>query len=284
MIPKLQFGRTGHASTRTIFGAVALANVNSKTAEETLNLLFEYGINHIDVARDYGDAELRVGEWMPQHRNKFFLATKTGKRTYKEATDELYDSLKRLQTDYIDLWQMHALFDPAQWEIVMGQGGALEAFIEAKEKGLVRFLGVTGHGYNVSSMHIKSLEKYKFDSVLLPYNYYMMSHKKYAADFNRLLQICKSDNVAVQTIKSLLKGPWGSEGKSHATWYKPLTDPSDIKASVFYAMSLPGIFINTIGDVGLLPVVLETAASYQNERNDFNVDEVLQKINFSSLF
>lgn len=284
MIPKLQFGRTGHLSTRTIFGAVALADVDRRTADKTLELLFDYGINHIDVAMDYGDAEIRVGEWMNQHRSKFFLATKTIKRTYTEAMKDLEDSLKRLQTDQIDLWQMHALFDLEEWETAMGPGGALEAFIEAREKGLVKFIGVTGHGYEVPSMHIKSLERYDFDSVLLPYNYFMMRNKQYAEDFNSLVKMCKSENVAVQTIKSILKGPWGEEEHTHATWYKPLTDPSEIKAAVFYALSRPDIFINTIGDVKLLPFVLDAADKYQNEKSSINTDDILENINFSSLF
>ncbi len=284
MIPKLQFGRTGHDSTRTIFGAVALADVNRKTADRTLDLLLQYDVNHIDVAMDYGDAELRVGEWMPQHRSKFFLATKTGKRTYKEAKEELYSSLERLQTDQIDLWQLHALFEPDEWEVAFGSGGALEALVEAKEKGLVRFLGVTGHGYNVSSMHIKSLERYNFDSVLLPYNYYMMSNESYAEDFEKLSGICNTRNVAIQTIKSILKGPWRNDKKTHSTWYKPLTDLNEIKAAVFYSMSRPDIFINTIGDADLLPYVLEAASNYPDECNSYNALEVLRNINFSSLF
>lgn len=284
MIPRSKFGRTGHDSSRTLFGGVALADVNQYDAEKTLELLFSYGVNHIDTARDYGDAELRIGPWMKQHREEFFLATKTGKRTYKEAIKELYDSLKRLEVDQLDLWQIHALTDPEEWNIVFGSGGALEALVEAREKGLVRFLGITGHGYHLPAMHMKSLEKFDFDSVLLPYNYFMMNDEKYAADFNKLANICMDKNVAVQTIKSLLKGPWGGKSQTHATWYEPLTDKSEIEASIFYSMSRPGIFINTIGDLKLLPAVLKAADDFGSKENDVNFEEILRSIKYEPLF
>lgn len=284
MIPKLLFGRTGYLSTRTIFGAVALANVNRKTADETLDLLLRYGVNHIDTAMDYGEAELMIGPWMRNHRNDFFLATKTSKRTYSEALADLNSSLKRLQVDQIDLWQMHALFEPREWEIAMGPGGALEAFIEARDKGLVKFLGVTGHGYNVPSMHVKSLLKFDFDSVLLPYNYFMLMNPKYAADFNKLNAVCVERKIAVQTIKTITKGPWNNEPKTGPTWYMPLTDPADIEAAVFYSLNEPNIFINTVGDVKLLPFVLEAANNYEKKKNTYVPEEILMQIDFSSLF
>lgn len=283
MIPRLQFGRTGHNSTRTLFGAVALAETDQYTADRTLELLQRYGVNHIDAARDYGDAELRVGPWMKKHRRDFFLATKSQKRTYKETMKDLHESLKRLQTDQIDLWQIHALTDWKEWEIVFAPGGALEAFIEAREKGLVRFIGITGHGYHLPEMHMKSLALFDFDSILLPYNYFMMSDKDYAASFGRLMKICSERNVAVQTIKSITRGPWGEKARTHATWYEPLTDENEIRASIHYSMSRPEIFINTIGDVNLLPLVLESAESFPS-RNGFDPEEILRGIEYSPLF
>ena len=145
MIEKQPFGRTGHSSTRTIFGAAALSQVTQAEADRTLELLLRYGINHIDTAASYRDSELRVGPWMRRHRQDFFLATKTEKRTYQEAWDEFRLSLERLQVDHVDMLQLHFLVDPAQWEVAMGPGGALEAVIEAREQGLTRFIGVTGH-------------------------------------------------------------------------------------------------------------------------------------------
>ncbi|MBU1098074.1 MAG: aldo/keto reductase [Bacteroidetes bacterium] len=284
MISKKIFGRTGHYSSRTIFGAVALANLNQNAADKTLDLLLKYGVNHIDTAMDYGDAELRVGPWMRQHKADFFLATKTSKRTYRDALADLYKSLKRLRVEQIDLWQMHALIDPAEWEVAMGEGGALEAFIEAKEKGLVKYLGVTGHGYTIPKMHLKSLEKYDFDSVLLPYNYFMINNTQYASDFNKLNGFCISKKVAVQTIKTITKGSWKSDNKKYSTWYEPLTDPTEIEAAMFYSMNNPDIFINTVGDIELLPFVLEAADNYENKKEKYLPENILKKIKFNSLF
>src|SRR5689334_23132401 len=183
MIPTHPFGRTGHESTRTIFGAAALSAVSQDDADRTLEVLFEYGVNHIDVAASYGDAELRVGPWMDRYRDRFFLATKTGQRTYREARDEIHRSLERLRVAQIDLLQLHNLVATDEWETAMGPGGALEAAIEAREQGLVRFLGVTGHGNAAPVAHRRSLERFPFESVLVPYNYVEMQKPEYAANF-----------------------------------------------------------------------------------------------------
>jgi len=146
LIPKIPFGRTGHSSTRTIFGAAALSEVTQDEADRTLEVLLEFGINHIDTAASYGDAELRIGPWMHGHRNNFFLATKTGQRSYAAARDEINRSLERLRTDHVDLIQLHNLVDAGEWDEALSDGGALEACVEAREAGLVRFIGVPGHG------------------------------------------------------------------------------------------------------------------------------------------
>ncbi|MEJ2750227.1 MAG: aldo/keto reductase, partial [Anaerolineae bacterium] len=262
MIEKLEFGRTGHLSTRTLFGAAALANVTQAEADQTLDVLLAFGVNHIDTAASYGDAELRIGPWMKEHRQDFFLATKTEKRTYQGAKEELHRSLERLRVDSVDLWQMHILVDPAEWETAMGPGGALEAFIEAREQGLVRFLGVTGHGVTVAAMHLRSLERFDFDSVLLPYNYAMMKNHQYADDFAALVTVCQERKVAVQTIKSITRGPWGSKTPHRATWYEPLEKQEEIDAAVHYVLNRPNFFLNTAGDIHLLPKVLDAASRF----------------------
>lgn len=263
MIDTQPFGRTGQISTRTIFGAAALSRVSQAEADRTLEVLLQFGINHIDTAASYGDSELRLGPWMDRHRRDFFLATKTEKRTYREAWDELRRSLDRLRVDSVDLWQLHLLVDPAEWETAMGPGGALEAFVEARQQGLVRFLGVTGHGTTVAAMHRRSLERFDFDSVLLPYNYPMMQNPQYAADVEALLATCRERNVAVQTIKSIARGPWGGKRQTHATWYEPLSDQADIDRAVHWVLSRPGIFLNTAADIHLLPKVLDAAARFR---------------------
>jgi len=191
MIAKQTFGRTGHASTRVIFGGYALSQATQAEADRALELLLAYGINHIDVARLYGDAEARIGPWMEKHRGDFFLATKTRKRGYKEAWEDLQISLNTLRVDQIDLWQLHGLTNPVGWQKVMGPGGALEAMLEAREKGLVRYLGVTGHGSPAPKMHAQSLARFAFDSVLLPYSYWQMHHLHYRADFEALSELCR---------------------------------------------------------------------------------------------
>src|SRR5438093_4936340 len=172
MIAKAEFGRTGHKSTRVIFGAAALGSVSQKVADETLDVLLEHGVNHIDTAASYGDAELRIAPWLKgAGRERFFVATKTGRRTYAEARDEIRRSLERLCTDHVDLIQLHNLVDQAEWETAFAPDGALCASVEARDAGLVRFIGVTGHGLQAPAQHRRSLERFPFDSVLFPYNY-----------------------------------------------------------------------------------------------------------------
>jgi aryl-alcohol dehydrogenase-like predicted oxidoreductase len=221
MISLGPFGRTGHDSSRVIFGA-AFWTANPKVEERTLELLLEHGVNHIDVAARYGDAELHVGHWMERHRDRFFLATKTAERSYEGARDELRRSLERLRVESVDLWQLHNLVDPGEWEAAMGPGGALEAAIEARDEGVVRFIGVTGHGVTVAAMHRRSLERFAFDSVLLPCNYPMLKNPAYARDFESLATTCHKRDVAIQTIKSLAAGHWGEKQRTTRTWYEPL--------------------------------------------------------------
>jgi aryl-alcohol dehydrogenase-like predicted oxidoreductase len=263
MIAKRPFGRTGHLSTRTIFGAVALSHATQAQADRTLELLLYYGINHIDTAAMYGDSELRIGPWMERHRQHFFLATKTHERTYQKAWDQFRHSLERLRVDQVDLLQLHLLVDPEEWEVAMGPGGALEAVIRAREQGLIRFIGVTGHGVTTPAMHRRSLERFDFDSVLLPYNYMMMRNPRYAADFRALMALCQKRNVAVQTIKSIARGPWGDKTRTRRTWYEPLEDQAAVDRAVHWVLGQPGVFLNTVGDLTLLPKVLDAASRFQ---------------------
>ncbi len=284
MLPKAPFGRTGHLSTRTLFGAASLWKISQADADRTLDVLLDYGVNHIDTAASYGEAEKRLGPWMEKYRDKFFLATKTEQRTYHGAMAELQRSLEYLRTDYVDLWQMHILVDPAEWETAMGPGGALEAFIEAREKGLVRFLGVTGHGTTVAAMHMRSLERFDFDSVLLPYNYTMMQNPQYAADFESLMAVCRERNVAVQAIKSIAKGEWGDKPKTRTTWYEPLEDQLDIDLAVHWVLGRDGVFLNTVGDVDLLPKVLDAAARFDHRPSDAEMQAMVSRAGITPLF
>jgi aryl-alcohol dehydrogenase-like predicted oxidoreductase len=284
MITKQPFGRTGHVSTRTIFGAAALSRVTQTEADRTLEVLLEYGLNHIDTAASYGDAELRIGPWLKQDRSQFFLATKTGERTFQKARDEFHRSLERLGVDQVDLLQLHNLVEPQEWEVAMGPGGALEAAIEARQQGLVRFIGVTGHGLTIAAMHQRSLERFDFDSVLLPYSYILMQHRQYAADFEALLGLCQARNVAVQTIKSITRRPWDSRPESAATWYEPLTDQAGIDRQVHWVLGRPGIFLNTVGDIHLLPRVLNAADRFQTAPPEEEMSAEMVKLDMAPLF
>jgi aryl-alcohol dehydrogenase-like predicted oxidoreductase len=260
MIPPMPFGRTGHQSTRVIFGAAALSAVTQDEADATMELVTASGINHIDVAASYGEAELRLGPFLEQHRDEFFLATKTGERTAEAAYAEITRSLELLRTDHVDLLQLHNLVDEVDWQTAYGPGGALEAAVRAKEEGLVRDLGVTGHGITVARQHLRSLEQYDFASVLLPYNFPMTRNPEYLSDFEELVAVCEERGVAVQTIKSITRAPWGDDAERHAaTWYEPLTDQGAIDVAVAWVLGRPGIFLNTVGDIHVLPKVLQAA-------------------------
>lgn len=263
MIEKRRFGRTGHMSTVTIFGAAALKNVSQGEADRALDLLLQHGVNHIDTAPRYGDAELRIGPWMRAHRGDFFLATKTGQRTYAAARDEIRRSLDRLRVDSVDLLQLHSLAHPGEWEIAMGDGGALEAAIEARAEGLTRFIGVTGHGWTIASMHRRSLDRFDFDSVLMPWNYVMYESERYREDFDAVCALCEERDVAVQTIKSVARGPWATTEPNRNTWYQPLEDSADIEQAVHWVLARRGIFLNTVGDLDMLPLVLDAASRFE---------------------
>jgi predicted aldo/keto reductase-like oxidoreductase len=284
MIPKLQFGSTGHTSTRTLFGAASLGTVDQGQAERTLELLLQHGINHIDTAARYGDSELRIGPWMAEYRRQFFLATKTGERTYQAARDGIQRSLERLRVSQVDLLQLHNLTDPDEWEVAMGPGGALEAAIEAKQQGLTRFIGVTGHGTIAPSIHKRSLERFPFDSVLLPYSFVMMQNPTYAAAFEELVTLCQARGAAVQTIKGITAGPWNEKPRSRATWYEPLEDQADIDRAVHWVLGRPGVFLNTVGDVDVLPRVLDAASRFQSRPSDAEMQAMVDRQQMTPLF
>ncbi|MCL6526128.1 MAG: aldo/keto reductase [Thermaceae bacterium] len=284
MIAQAPFGRSGHPSSRAIFGAAGLSQVTQAEADQTLELLLRYGVNHLDTAASYGDSELRIGPWMAEHRSRFFLASKTGERGYQQARDSIHRSLERLRTDYLDLIQLHNLVDPSEWAVALGPGGALEAAIEAREQGLVRYIGVTGHGLSVAQRHRQSLERFDFDSVLLPYSYMLMKNPQYAADFEALMGLCQARGVAVQTIKAITRRPWGDRPQTQATWYEALTEPADIAKAVAWVLGRPGIFLCTVGDIQVLPKVLEAAEHYETRPSDAEMEAMLRERQMAPLF
>jgi aryl-alcohol dehydrogenase-like predicted oxidoreductase len=267
MIATQRFGSTGFESTRVLFGAAALAAMKPARVEATLDLIDRYGINHIDVAASYGDAELNLAPWLQNNRDRVFLATKTGDRDGPGARASLERSLERMGVGQVDLIQLHNLVDEDGWQQAMASGGALEGLIEARDEGLVRFIGVTGHGTYAASMHLRSLQEFEFASVLCPLNYSMMAQPQYAADFEALATVCQTRGVALQTIKSIARRRWtGSEGPRFS-WYEPLQDVDAIRRAVEWVLAHDHVFLNTTSDGRLLePLLLAAAGAASSAR------------------
>jgi len=284
MIPKKPFGRTTHESTRVLFGGAALYAVTQVEADATLDLLLEHGINHIDTAASYGESERRIGPWMKHYRDQFFLATKTEARTRQAARESLLRSLELLQTDHVDLFQIHNLSTQEEWEVAMGLDGALEAFVEAREQGLVRFIGVTGHGTEIPRLHKSALERFDFDSVLLPYNYPMMQNPRYAADVKELFRVCAERNVAIQTIKSITRAAWGDRPQTRSTWYEPLEDQADIDLAVHWVLGEPAVFLNSVADIHILPRVLDAAQRFERKPEADEMKDLAARASMKPLF
>lgn len=261
MIPTRPFGSTGHDSTRIIFGAAALGGMSQARADATLAQVADAGVNHIDTAASYGESELRLAPWLEDHRTEVFLATKTGERTGDAARAELERSLSRLGVEQVDLLQLHNLVEDDEWDVAMAPGGVVEAMVKARDEGLVRFIGVTGHGLRIAGMHSRSLTAFKFDSVLLPYSPVLMEHPGYRADVDELREICRVRGVAVQTIKAIARRRWRDDDPSKRfSWYEPIRDPAAIERAMRFVLAEDDLFFNTSSDATLLPTVLEIAA------------------------
>jgi aryl-alcohol dehydrogenase-like predicted oxidoreductase len=284
VIAKDEFGRTGHKSSRVIFGAAALGSVSQQVADQTLEVLLEHGVNHIDTAAGYGDSELRIKPWLKREAGRFFLATKTGKRDEKGAREELERSLDRLGVDHVDLWQLHSLADPIEWDNALSPGGALDAALVAREEGLIRFIGVTGHGSQIAATHRRSLERFDFDSVLLPLNYITMESPYYRENFDALVKTCEERKTAVQTIKSIAMRPWMEQDHTRTTWYHPLESGDDIDLAVWWVLGRPGVFLNSVGDVDLLPQVLDAAERFEGRPPEAEMRALLERTHSIPLF
>lgn len=259
-LPLAPFGSTGHQSTRVIFGAAALGGMSQERADATLERIHGWGINHIDTAAGYGASEERLRPWLAEHRSEVFLATKTGERTGDAARAELERSLERMDVDRVDLIQLHNLVEDDEFDTVFASGGALEALSAARDEGLVSHIGVTGHGLRIPGMHLRSLERFDFASVLFPVNFILLDNEAYRSDVEELLAVCADREVAVQTIKSIARGRWSDESTAHFSWYDPLTDPSAIARAVRLVLANSQMFLNTTSDARLLPIVVEAAS------------------------
>jgi aryl-alcohol dehydrogenase-like predicted oxidoreductase len=287
VIARGAFGRTGHQSSRVIFGAAALSRMSQERSDQLLPVLDEFGINHLDVAASYGDAELRLAPWLATRRSDFFVATKTGERDGAGARASLERSLERLGVDSVDLIQLHNLVEPDEWEQAHGRGGAVAALAAARDEGLVRWIGVTGHGTRIASMHLRSLERFDFNSVLFPFNFVLMHDAAFRRDVESLVAVCAERDVAMQTIKSVARRRWPPDyGGARFSWYEPLRDGGAVDRAVRYVLSNGQFFLNTSSDATLLRAILEAAdgAARTGRPTDEELDADLAAHDITPLF
>ncbi len=260
---KRRLGRTNHMSSVVIFGAAALWSADQEEANKALDTALAAGVNHIDVAPQYGKAEELVGPWLESRRDQFFLGCKTLMRDRQEAWDELHRSLKKLHTDHVDLYQLHAITSFEELDQALAPEGAIEAFKEAREKGLTRFLGITGHGMQTPAIFAQALERFDFDTVMFPLNPQLYGNPDYRRDAERLLTMCGERDVGVQIIKSIAKQPWGDREKTYNPWYEPFDTQEKISQGVRFVLTQPHVTaIPSVGDTGLMPLVLQAAENF----------------------
>jgi len=272
---KRRFGRTDHKSTVAIFGAAAFWEIEQKDADKVMEMVIEAGVNHIDVAPSYGQAEQRIGPWMPRKRDRFFLGCKTMERTKEGAWNEMQESFKRLQTDYFDLYQLHAVTTMEELDACTMKGGALEAVIDARERGLVEHIGITGHGIDSPAIYLEALKRFDFDTVLFPLNFVQMAIPEFRRDAEKLIEVCKTKDVGTMVIKTITKGPWGEKEQTATTWYEPFDEQEKIQQAVNFALSYDITGLCTAGDVRILPMVLEACKNF-NPLNSAQIDEMIK--------
>ena len=285
MLEHRPFGRTGHRSSRVIFGAAALGSMSQDRADALLDAVLRSGVNHIDTARGYGESEVRLRPFLAEHRHEFFLATKTNGRTADAARAELEESLERLGVDSVDLIQLHGLVEPDEWETAHAPGGALEALTRARDEGLVRFIGITGHGTRIPVTHRAALDRFDYDSVLLPYNQMMLRNEAYRAATEELLSVCADREVAVQTIKSVARRRWPADStEPHYAWYEPLPAGDALERAVAFVLSNAQVFLNTSSDARLFGPTVEAAGRPAVRPTDAELDLDMASLEMAPLF
>jgi aryl-alcohol dehydrogenase-like predicted oxidoreductase len=268
-----RFGRTNHQSTIAIFGSAAFYEISQSEADKSMETVIAAGVNHIDVAPGYGQAEERLGPWMPQLRDRFFLGCKTGERQKNGASEEMRRSLEQLRVDKFDLFQLHGITSMEELDQVTASGGALEAIIDARAEGLTDYIGITGHGNDAPAVFLEALDRFDFDTVLFPINFIQYANVEYRKYSEELLRQCRQKDVGVMIIKAIAKLPWGERKRTYNTWYEPFDEPSQIQRSVNFALSQNITGLCTSADVHILPNFLD--ACEQFEPMDANQQEEL---------
>ena len=260
---KRRFGRTGHMSSIVIFGAFAVGQVDQDQADETVQLLLEHGVNHIDVAPSYADAELRLGPWLEKTRDQFFLGCKTQLRGKLEAREELYRSLERLRVDRFDLYQLHAVTTMEELDECLAPGGSLEAIVEAREEGLTQYIGITSHGLQSPAVQLAALERFDFDTLLFTLNFQLWADESYRRDAQALLEVAKERDLGTMVIKTWARGPWGVEKQRYHTWYEPFDEAGMVEKALRFNLSQPVTGVISAGDARLLPMILDAAERFE---------------------
>jgi aryl-alcohol dehydrogenase-like predicted oxidoreductase len=281
---KRRLGRTGHQSSVIIMGTAALGKATQEEADAAIDLALAHGVNHIDIAPSYGDAELRAGPWMAKIRQNIFLGCKTTKRSKGEAWDELQRSLQRLQVDKLDLYQFHAVTTMADLDAIFAPGGALEAFVEAKKQGLTKYLGITGHGLDAPRIQIEALRRFDLDTVMFPLNFVLMANPAFRKDVEELLALAQKRDVGVQCIKSICKAPWGERERRYRPWYEPFDDLATIKASIRYVLSQPITGAPSAADSRLWPAIFDAADRFVPMTEQEQADLIASAGNYEPLW
>ena len=258
-----RFGRTGHMSTIVIFGAFAVGQLGQREADETMELVLAHGVNHIDVAPSYHEAELRLGSWLERHRADFFVGCKTQLRGRQEAREELHRSLERLRIDSFDLFQLHAVTTMDELEQCFAPGGSLEAIVDARREGLTRYIGITSHGMEAPAVLMEALDRFDMDSILLPVNGKLWAGDEYRRQAEALLQKAAEKDVGSMAIKAVARGPWDGRPQRYHTWYEPLEEPQAVERALRFTLSQPVTGAISAGDARLLPAILDSAERFR---------------------
>ncbi|MBN1963872.1 MAG: aldo/keto reductase [Anaerolineae bacterium] len=281
---KRRLGRTNHLSTTVIFGAAAFWDIDQESAHKAMNLVLERGVNHIDIAPGYNKAEERLGHWLEPRRDLFFLGCKTGERRRDDAWKNLHRSLKRLYTDYFDLYQLHAICTLDELDRVFAPDGAMKTLVEARGQGLTRYLGITSHGMDAPAVQLAALDRFDFDTVMFPLNARLYADPDYRRSAERLLDVCAQRDVGVMIIKAIAKAPWGDRPKTYGPWYEPFDTPDDIARGVRFALSQPVTCLASSADVRLLPLLFQAADDFTPMSADEQAAAIAQDADAELIF
>jgi len=275
-------GRTGQKSTIVALGgAIFIGKPEQKEADAFIKLALDHGVNHIDVAPTYGDAETQLGKWVREYRKSIFLACKTRNRTRKEAAEELRRSLEHLQTDHFDLYQLHGLDKPDELETALGPDGAIQAILEAKRQGLVKYIGITSHNpVNI----MRALKRFDFDTVLLPVNCVLRAHSQPENDYEPVLALAKEKGIGVIAMKAIAKGPWPNEKRPYRTWYQPFDTQKEIDEALWFALSQDVTTATSSSDIGLATMMIDAAERFTPMSKEEQMELVSKVSSFKPLF